>query len=350
MVKRCEKERVRVSDSHSLPSRLVEDEAPNPGSLSERIGVSTRGLLRSAVSQPSPGAAVDVLASTASLSEKGGSSSDSTRSIVSSEAFGSRPASTSSNQSWRSAADDHVYSHAGGAPEVYGFTTFVENSAIGSRGHMLDIDCGDYERNGKSKHEQDPNQFLEHTMRPLPNHGRAVPDIDKVDMMPTEALEYQRAGHDLGHDEALHSLDGAEVVRLLSDPEFCLDDMPLDVLHGAEVSRQEHEAVSHVAFPRSVSNSDAIANHLQLIPGSGVHPVILEKMAATMPRVDEYAQDLDLQPWLHILNSYHDEVWGDMLPLVRQVREEIGQSDNKRKVQDKPATRRLQMLIGHLKH
>ena len=207
----------------------------------------------------------------------------------------------------------------------------------------------DFEGNGKSKHE-DRTQLLEHTVRPVPDHGRAAPELEKVDMMSTEVLKDQRAGLDMCHDEAQRTFDGAEVVGLLSDPTFCMDDMPIDVVHGAELSRQEHKVVSQAGLPRPVSHLDAVAIHLQLIPGSGVDPVILERMAATMPHVDDCAQGLDLQPWLQILNSYHDEVWGDMLPLVRQVREESGQSDNKRQVQDKPATRRLQMLIGHLKH
>ena len=349
MVKRCEKERVRGSDLHSPSSRLVEDEAPPPGSLSERIGMSARGSLQSIISHPPPGAAVEVLASTASFSEKGGSSSNSARSIVSSEAFGSRPASTSSTQSWRSAADDHVYCRPGSAPEVYGFTTFAESSGIGSCGNTLNT-VRDFEGNSKPKHEDDQNQLLEHALRPVPNHSRAASCIDKVDMMPNQALENQRAGQDIGHDEALHTFDGAEVVGLLSDPTFCLDDMALNVVHGAELSRLGHEVFSPAALLKPANYSDAIANHLQLIPGSGVDPVILEKMAATMPHVDDYAQDLDLQPWLQILNSYHDEVWGDMLSLVRLVRQENGPSDNNRKIQDKPATRRLQMLMGHLKH
>ena len=348
MVKYDEKERVWDSDSLSPPSRLLEGETPPPRSLSERIGVSARGLLQSTILQLPPGAAVEVLASTASTSEKGGSSSGSSRSVVSSEALDSSPVSMSSNQSWRSAAEDHVDYHPVSAPEVYGFTAFAESSGMGSCGTISNIDR-DFEVDGKLKHE-DRTQLLEHTMRSVLDYGRAAPEFEKADMMSIEVLKHQHAGLDRGHDEAQRTFDGAEVVGLLSDPTFCLDEMPIDVVHGTDLSRQEHKVVSQAGLPRPVSHSDAVANHLHLIPRSGVDPIILEEMAATMPQVDDYAQELDLQPWLQILDSYHDEVWGDMLPLVRQVREELRQSDNKQKVEDKPATRRLQMLIGHLKY
>ena len=114
---------------------------------------------------------------------------------------------------------------------MYGFTTFAESSGTESCGSIPDI-SRDSEGNGKPKHDEDWTQLLEHT---VPNHGRVSLDIDKVDMTPI--LEKARAGQDVGHDKNLHTFDGAEVVGLLSDPTICIEDMPLDLLHGAEVSR-----------------------------------------------------------------------------------------------------------------
>ena len=68
-----------------------------------------------------------------------------------------------------------------------------------------------------------------------------------------------------------------------------------------------------------------------------------------MPYRDKYSQDIDLQPWIRILGSYHDEVWGDVLPLVQEVRREAEPTkDGMWNLGDKPALRRLQMLLKHL--
>ena len=140
--------------------------------------------------------------------------------------------------------------------------------------------------------------------------------------------------------------DGADVVALLSDPNFCLEDAPLEDIQGPEFMRLE---VQEAARPRPMNHWNIVTNDLQLIPNYGTTPAVLKMMAAAMPHVDDFAQDVDLQPWLQILNSYHDEVWGDMLPLVKQARQELEPCDNdKLKAQDKPAVRRLRMIIGHL--
>jgi len=49
------------------------------------------------------------------------------------------------------------------------------------------------------------------------------------------------------------------------------------------------------------------------------------------------------------LTRYTDEVWGGLLPLVRQARQEMEEMGNEGSVKEKPtALRRLEAILGHL--
>ncbi len=63
--------------------------------------------------------------------------------------------------------------------------------------------------------------------------------------------------------------------------------------------------------------------------------------------------DEQTQPWLAIINKYQDEVWGDLLPLVYDAREEITKAKKDKDQPPKnspvgPAVRRLQMVLKHI--
>ena len=59
----------------------------------------------------------------------------------------------------------------------------------------------------------------------------------------------------------------------------------------------------------------------------------------------------DIKPWLDILSRYQDEVWGDILPLVQEVRKEakIANEGGKPLHNGASALRRLAMVLGHVK-
>jgi hypothetical protein len=55
------------------------------------------------------------------------------------------------------------------------------------------------------------------------------------------------------------------------------------------------------------------------------------------------------EQWEGVLTRYTDEVWGGLLPLVKQAREEIEEMRNVGTVREKPtALRRLEAILGHL--
>ena len=121
--------------------------------------------------------------------------------------------------------------------------------------------------------------------------------------------------------------DGAAVVALLSDPGFSIDEEPIE---SETFDIDENHGTRHLPSRQDLRMREA-GNRLELIP--------------------DFAVD-DLDPWNDILGRYHDEVWGDMLPLVQEAREEIKvarASDEGAKL-DRPAIRRLGMVLSHLKH
>ncbi|KAG9233322.1 hypothetical protein BJ875DRAFT_49945 [Amylocarpus encephaloides] len=63
-----------------------------------------------------------------------------------------------------------------------------------------------------------------------------------------------------------------------------------------------------------------------------------------------HAREAHLEQWRGVLESYTDEVWGDLLPLVKQAREEVedikGQASNVKKPR---ALKRLEAILGHLR-
>lgn len=326
MDRRHGKEGANSSGSQGPTFSFPEDQTSAQKSIPERIGASARGLLRIAVLEPPPGTTVETLASTASSTEKGHSSSSSAYSVSSSEVFRSRPTSSSSTESFRSQENDLLCNHLASTPEVRDFEAFVGGARSSTSGPIGELFNQDTESpivgQGSISHLEESHRILSHTLQGMPDHAIFLDD-DKA-------------------------LDGAGVVALLSDPTFCLEDTQLEGIRDPEFFRQE---LREAARPRPMNHWEIIANDLQLIPNYGNTPAALKEMATAMPHIDEYAQDVDVQPWLQILNSYHDEVWGDMLPLVKQAREELEPDDNDgQSLQDKPAVRRLQMLIGHLKH
>jgi hypothetical protein len=55
------------------------------------------------------------------------------------------------------------------------------------------------------------------------------------------------------------------------------------------------------------------------------------------------------EQWEGVLTRYTDEVWGGLLPLVKQAKQEMGNMDIKGTVKEKPtALRRLEAILAHL--
>ena len=162
-------------------------------------------------------------------------------------------------------------------------------------------------------------------------------------------------GNHNGKDE-----DGAAVVALLSDPSFSIKDDTADFRDynidkycvndkGKTYSYQErHKSTPHHDACTAINPLDLIPDfnapkepHFDLTRKK-IYQLVVDGL--TTPNQAE------IQPWIDILDKYQDDVWGDMLPLVRGAREEIriARPSEKGTLRDRPAIRRLQMLMNHL--
>ena len=166
--------------------------------------------------------------------------------------------------------------------------------------------------------------------------------------------------------------DGAAVVKLLSNPDFATDELP-DPLYEPGPS-EEHttlwEANEHTQEiltslkadlpPVPVHRIPSPDNPLNLLPNFNNQTRVFGKeyteassksqssglyVIATPP-----GAQLDLEPWLGVLTNYQDDVWGDLLPLVKEARQEVRNAMEGSKVtlKDCPAVRRLGMILGHI--
>lgn len=327
--------------------------------LSERIGTSTRALLRETVLRPSPQLTLDALASISSGMEKGDSSS-SVGSTSSAEASTWRSSSASydqthfpsqvPNETFRTSATHHDAQIA--CSDTFSFDEFLASQSEPplrsveapsySRG-TSQLDGNEYPKNGHNEHCLNVD-----AQRSVTDHGTAS-NNSQTYRWHSEAWQHDNARSIIDPGEGRCDYDGAEVVALLSVPGSCLDEVPADEGHRTQSERLDTHPQSHTAQTGGFVHPDVVANELQLVPNLGSNSAAFEMMIASMPHVDEYSQELDLQPWLKILDSYHDEVWGDILPLVQDARKEAKPAkDGMWKLEDKPALRRLQMLLKHL--
>jgi hypothetical protein len=150
--------------------------------------------------------------------------------------------------------------------------------------------------------------------------------------------------------------DGEAVRQLLSDPNFVAmadvydvdEPLPASDLFPANFSAEEQDAVEKIRAD---------------LPSAPVHRgVPLESAMNLLPNVDLLELDPidedNLQPaarrkrlldeWSSVLGSYTDDVWGDLLPTIREVREDIEEARRGAVLNDK-ALARLRMVLNHMR-
>ncbi|KAL8724786.1 MAG: hypothetical protein Q9181_006675 [Wetmoreana brouardii] len=184
---------------------------------------------------------------------------------------------------------------------------------------------------------------------------------------PTLASPSSNGGREGGWPDE-NSTDGAAVIALLSDPSFSVDDIqesPMafeDPGYDSQLDEDPKDVV-----PRASSAFVSPINPLSLVPDfeKDSRPPRVEDSGSDMiPWLDgasgskvqgwmsNCGEDLEIQPWLDMLTTYHDQVWGDLTPLVNDAVKEasaIRNGDNSRH-QDCPAIRRLAMVVAHISH
>ena len=317
----------------SAPETTQESEAA--ASLPRRIGDSASALLKEPFELPSPRALPGVLASVNPNDAKAGPSSGSKGIEVSSLALQSSSQYAGYTSDWREAFRSD--GRGGFFGRTHGQIAFDEFLA------------------GPHEFENEPNAAQDRTRSGGDKHkglGVGAVEDDLRQVQEREIWKRKDQSQDL-QDE---NQDGAAVVALLSDPAFTVDEQPSSNLDSVSdgVGGQSH---GRLQTERGVAISvDPVhpPSPLGLMPDFGAPSSLSHTLLANPNDTDERRHCLGpgmsaVQPWIEILDRYHEEVWGEMLPLVQEAcRESTTTNGKQRGLRDSPALRRLRMVAKHL--
>ena len=318
----------------------AQDQATNPNiegstSLAERIGSSASGVLQNVFKNPAASAVAQALGSLDAGISKGGASSSASLGEASTSSQSVWTHETSLGLSRPMAAESFRTKEFRGGIYVCGGEDEFNRFFQPSQSRDLDtaiaqaLDLPSFELVA-TPGDHSPCPFC--TMGELNRNRNAyVPDVEL----------------------APASNDGAAVVALLSDPTFNIDEAPANAWAVPKIDKGKAKLGSQPVEQQLYDSAEPLApmNPLDLIPDfkTSWNPVAY----ASNIHYENLSSDPafgDIQPWTDILNRYHDEVWGDMLPLVKEAREELKSADNSPEgtLHDRPALRRLGMLLKHL--
>ncbi|KAI9868941.1 MAG: hypothetical protein M1813_002764 [Trichoglossum hirsutum] len=169
--------------------------------------------------------------------------------------------------------------------------------------------------------------------------------------------EERRQQHISQHEE-----DGAAVVALLSQPNFLdlidtsQDDDDLPPIWSLELTSSQIDTIERLKalLPAPPTHNPSFPTQaLNLIPTEALSiPSLWDHGDANASHAEQTnSRQQWLQDWDGVLRQYADEVWGDLLPLVEEAREEIEEAkENDGEVQGEVrAVTRLAMILGHLR-
>jgi hypothetical protein len=169
--------------------------------------------------------------------------------------------------------------------------------------------------------------------------------------------------------------DGAEVRMLLSDPSFnaYIDtpdmmstgeptDATISDLFSQEFSPEEQSAAERIrsALPAPPVHKPVPPNHpINLRPRSdaekeGLHQELhdldsnIDGAQSQLSFSSEEQREHWVSEWDDVLNSYSDEVWGNMLPAVKAAKTQIEEVRGGATTVDTSAIARLKMILGHV--
>jgi hypothetical protein len=152
--------------------------------------------------------------------------------------------------------------------------------------------------------------------------------------------------------------DGAEVLDLLSDPNFVAISDVYDVeeqtpesaaaLFSEPFSPEEKKIANKIRAtlpPPPTHTGVASSNPRNLVPDPsmfGFEPSLSSNHELVT------AEQAALNEWKDVLNGYTDEVWGDHLEVVQQLKQEIQEAASGQGRLDTKAIERLRMVLGHV--
>ncbi|KAI9769632.1 MAG: hypothetical protein M1840_003869 [Geoglossum simile] len=173
----------------------------------------------------------------------------------------------------------------------------------------------------------------------------------------------------IGRQEERHASlqgeDGAAVVALLSQPKFLdlvdtyQDDEGLHSISSLDLTSPQANTIERfkALFPAAPVHNPPPPTHVLNLPPieALIIPPSWDSRNADVGSAD-FADHADrrqqwLRDWDGFLRAYADEVWGDLLPLVEEAREELEEAkENDRELRrEDGAVRRLAMVLGHLR-
>jgi hypothetical protein len=161
--------------------------------------------------------------------------------------------------------------------------------------------------------------------------------------------------------------DGAAVVALLADPSFNVDTDTVFPQSGLVPEQTIDDLFPHAKALRQQSGTSERPQPPIHKPMPTNHPLALKPRSDEENRAIEQninnimdgtftdqhlsasqTDDAWISDWLGVLDSYTDEVWGDMLPIVRETRAQLDEIRTGTATIDSKAVARLKMIIGHL--
>ncbi|KAI9833481.1 MAG: hypothetical protein M1819_003639 [Sarea resinae] len=315
-------------------------------SLASRIGSSASGLaqnvLGSSSSRSASGYATGALASSQANAGKDHQSSI---------------GSSSGSSTW---TETSLASSSASAPAA--------GSAGGFRSSSVGLQSG-----GEENAEQEFNDFLDYRNSEFAStgqenghdlmnggvstssaaSGRAMHNESAIPPYMSATTSQPYTMHDADH---IQREDGADVVALLSDPSFTTDDDPFAPLPTTDEESSFPEEQPSAEYTQLASRLDPPPTHrapsptnpLNLIPNFGEDS---QSWLYNEPPTSEAQRNAWISHWESVLDSYTDEVWGDLLPSKREAQAELEEMKNDgpdNSDHSSTAVRRLGMLLGHL--
>ena len=328
----------RTKDTRQPSAPELTQGSEAAASLRRRIGDSASALLKEPFELPSPRAVTGVLASINPNNTKAGPSSGSKGTEESSLALHSSSQfagyTLDRGEAFRSDERGGIFGRA------YGQIAFDDFLA------------------GPNEFENEPNAVRDQFGSNGDKQEGLGMGVVEDDLHQVQEREIRKR-KDQSQDIKDENYDGAAVVALLSDPAFTVDEQPSSNL-DLETDGAEDESYRRLQTGKGMAKGMAKSvdvvhppSPLGLMPDFGAPWTLKHMLLATQNGIDERRHCLEagffeVQPWIDILNRYHDEVWGEMLPLVQEAcKESTAANEKQRGPRDSPALRRLRMVLKH---
>lgn len=344
----------------AVPNESLKDgasDAPNQMSAFSKIISSAAGLAGSAISVPSSKEVND--AHGAYLGESGKS----------------RPASTSnSTSSWAESSNSGGRINRSGAPEPARLRNGHEEL------HVLHMESEfslfldgfasspTFDGIGPLMPPQDLPPSLEQELstnagvdRFAPTQGDFVRRAVRAPQTTSDHVDRQRNANCTVQEQ--ERLDGVEVLAILNGPSVMDENIGsnedldnYDLRLTAEQMSKIRSITDKILPPAQMHTAPAPGHPLNLRPNLNVFPAAVSTF--------DYDLSVPIDPenearntwlafmdqWDNVLAAYTDEVWGNLLPLVKEARQEIETFVDGRDVPETPmALRRLGLILSHFR-